>query len=93
MKTQTQTDKAAGFKVSEVTPELIKYAWSCANEYEFASVQKLSCADVRGLLTERAALLAVAESLTDDIDHSKGRISQSTRQALAALVAVQGGAK
>ena len=45
------------FIVSRVTPDLIKYAWQCANEREHASVQKLSCADVRGLLMERDNLI------------------------------------
>lgn len=45
-----------------MTPETIKYIETCANEHEHASVQRLSCADVRGLLKERELLIAVSNA-------------------------------
>ena len=43
----------------------LKYIETCANESENASVQKLSCADVRALLEERADLLASLEFIVN----------------------------
>ena len=41
----------------------LKYIETCANECENASVQKLSCADVRRLLKERAELLGALHTI------------------------------
>ena len=46
-----------------MTPETLKYIEACANERENASVQKLSCADVRALLAERAVLLEALHTI------------------------------
>jgi hypothetical protein len=51
-----------------MTPETIKYIEACANERENASVQKLSCADVRALLAERAVLLEALRRLSRSCD-------------------------
>jgi hypothetical protein len=49
-------------QINKMTPETLEWIATCANEAEHASVRKLCCSDVRGLLAERAALVAVAEA-------------------------------
>jgi hypothetical protein len=44
-------------------PDDLKYIKTCANKHDNASVQKLSCADVRQLLAERAELLEALDLL------------------------------
>lgn len=48
------------FPMNEAT---LRYVQICANENEHASVQKLSCADVRQLLRERKELLLSLKEL------------------------------
>lgn len=48
--------------------ETLKYIHTCAHEREHASVQKLSCADVRQLLAERAELLQALEAIATHLE-------------------------
>jgi hypothetical protein len=54
-------------QINKMTPETLEWIATCANEAEDDSVRKLSCADVRGLLAEHAALVAVAEAAQKSI--------------------------
>jgi len=51
-----------------MTPETLKYIEECTHDGENASVQKLSCADVRALLAERAVLLEALRRLSHSCD-------------------------
>ncbi len=96
---KTQPEATAGFIVSKVTPDLIKYAWQCANEREHASIQKLSCADVRGLLAEHAALvgaLVKIEAIVKDgviHRHETGKPQWSAFDEIKKIVAAIKGGK
>ncbi len=88
--------------VNKITPDVLSYIELCANEWPHASVQKLACADVRGLLAERKALVAVAEAASKVCAHLDAtahilptgmdiEISGAFKQALANLAAVREG--
>ena len=46
-----------------MTPADLQYIQTCADERENASVQKLSCADVRQLLKERSELIEALHTI------------------------------
>lgn len=64
MVTQNTDETAAACQKSG--REKWQYVRTCANERENASVQRLSCRDVRELLAERDDLLAALEELCAD---------------------------
>jgi hypothetical protein len=81
-------------QINKMTTETLNYIASCANEVEHASVRKLSCADVRGLLAEHAALVAVAEAAKQYAAVCNDWNLATLENALANLAAVrEGGAK